>query len=267
MTKKQLAICKILCVFFCYFSVVSCNKTTITPENALISTEQPMSLAILAPLKLAKETYNGDFKQYTYNVNGQCTRIDMNQSYKTYNYRGNTIIETLVYSDPTKPNIVYTYTLNALGLAATCTFTIGTKSFLLEYVYNSDRQATKITRKSKTVAKPVYSIESTDLYKYNSDGDCTRYTYQLNFTNVMYDYDYDETRFNTTGNEFKGLGWLGKNSKHVVSLKITITGFYYPDWDVHTYFTNYNWTYDAQGYNKQYSQSGYTQGIATFTYR
>lgn len=271
MKKKQSLIYKILSVCLYALFAVSCSKTNVTPDNILTPNESSMSqeamVAINTPLKLSKETYNGDFKQYTYNTNGQCIRIDMNQSYITYSYSRNTVIETTGYSDPTKAKIVRTYSLNALGLATKCTYTIGTKSYLWEYVYNNNKQVTKITHKSKIITKPTYSVDFTQLYTYNNDGNCTRYTYQLTFTNVMYDYDYDETHYNTTGNEYKGLDWLGKSSTHVRSVMVTITGFYYPDWNSHVDFTNYNWTYDAQGYNKQYTLSGATQGTATFIYR
>lgn len=263
---------KILGIVFCYFFVVSCNKSDITPDKTIVTDEKPMllmaSTAALTPLKLDKETYNGTFKRYTYDATGRCIRIDMNDSYNTYRYSGNTVIETTVYTDPTKANIVRTYTLNSIGLAATCTYTTGTKTHLLEYVYNSNRQVTKRTHKSKLNTSSVYSTDDTIIYAYNADGNNTTYTYKLSLVRVTDNYIYDKTRFNTRGNEFKGLDWLGKSSKNVLSFSFAVTEVFYP-----TYSNsiaeriNYNWTYDAQGYNKQYTTSGASSSIATFTYK
>ena len=171
MKKKQWAICKILCVLCCYFFVVSCNKTDTTPENFIVTDEKPMAsmaaAAVVVPMKLDKETYSSSFNKYSYDAAGRCIRIDMGQSYITYSYRGNTVIGTTGYTDPTKAKIVRTYTLNSLGLAATCTYTIGTKNHIIEYVYNSNRQVTKITHKSKLNTRSVYSTDDTNIYVYN----------------------------------------------------------------------------------------------------
>ena len=110
MKKTQLAIYKILCISFCYFFAVSCNKNDITPNNTAVTNEQPMALtattAISVPLKLDRETYNSTFKKYAYDATGRCIRIDMNDSYVIYSYRVGTIIETTGFTDPTKAKIV-----------------------------------------------------------------------------------------------------------------------------------------------------------------
>lgn len=257
MKKNQSAFFRILGVCFYAVFVLSCSKTN-DPTNGAVTA---------ASLKLDKEIYNGEYKQYTYNANGQCILINKNESAISYDYRSNTIIATTNYSDPTKEKLVQTYALNALGLAASCTYEIGTKAYLIEYEYNSDKQPIKITQKSKAATKTTYSTDVTQLYKYNGDGDCTAYTYQLSFTNVMYQYEYDKTHLNTTGNEYNGLDWLGKSSTHVRSLMIITTGFYPPDWNSKTEFANYSWTHDAQGYNKQYLLSGALEGVGSFKYK
>ena len=270
MKKKQWAICKILCVLCCYFFVVSCNKTDTTPENFIVTDEKPMAsmaaAAVVVPMKLDKETYSSSFNKYSYDAAGRCIRIDMGQSYITYSYRGNTVIGTTGYTDPTKAKIVRTYTLNSLGLAATCTYTIGTKNHIIEYVYNSNRQVTKITHKSKLNTRSVYSTDDTNIYVYNADGNNHTRTYQLSLVKVTFNYVYDKTYLNTTGNEFKGLDWLGKGSKNVLSFWFAVTESFYPSYSNSiSERTNYNWIFDAQGYNKQYTTSG--GSIAKFTYK
>ena len=269
MKKIQLAICKVLCVLCCYFFVVSCNKTEITPENLIVTNEKPIAsmaaAAVVVPMKLDKETSNSSFNKYSYDATGRCIRIDMGQSYITYSYRETTIIGTRGYTDPTKAKIVYTYILNTLGLASKCTYTIGTKNHILEYVHNSNRQVTKITHKSKLNTSSVYSTDDTNTYAYDADGNNHTRTYQLTFVKVTFNYEHDKTHLNTTGNEFKGLDWLGKSSKNVLSFWFAVTESFFPYSNSISERTNYNWTYDAQGYNKQYTTTA--RDFATFTYK
>lgn len=265
----------------CFLSllIISCNKEKqdITPDMAAInrdtvSTTFINSSSVMAETavirKLDKEIRNGVVSsQYTYDAHDRCIKEDYKDWHITYTYGVNKVVATTVSSDPTKANVVKTYTLNALGLATICTYVFNNKDYRLEYEYNDRRQLTKRTFKTKTPTRATYTTESTNKYTYNSDGDCTSYIYQLTFTNVQFQYSYDKNHFNTLSNEYKGLEWLGKNSVHIPTMMITLTGFYYPNWDSKLDWTYYTWTYDTAGYAIKKVTTGASTGTDLYTYK
>lgn len=250
-------------------TIMSCKKDeqVMNPLPSTIDISANIVKNVVAQ-KVDKEIENGvTVKQYTYDTNGRCIRVNFTDRYTTYSYGANKVIATTIYTDRNKANLVQTFTLNASGLASSCTYTSNNKAYLLEYIYNANKQLTQQTVKSRMLNKTVYSTDVTHKYTFNTSGDYTSYIYQLTFTNVMYQYEYDKNRFNTLGNENKGLEWLGKGSVHIPKTFITITGFYYPDWNSKTEFTYYAWTYNPQGYAIKRVKSGATTGIDTYTYK
>lgn len=247
----------------------ACNKDeqAVTPAASVMGVSATI-MERAAALKVDKEIEDGvTVRQYTYDANGRCIKVNFKDRYTIYSYGVNKVTATTVYNDRTKANLVQIFSINALGLATTCTYTYNNKNYLWEYIYNANKQLTQHTAKSKARNKTTYTTDVTHKYTYNSNGDCTSYIYQLSLTNVWYQYEYDKNRLNTLGNENKGLDWLGKGSVHIPKTFITTTGFYYPDWNSKTEFTYYSWMYDAQGYAIKKVKSGVTTGIDTYTYK
>lgn len=217
--------------------------------------------------RVEKEIEDGvTIRTFSYDTNGRCIKIDYADRTIKYEYTNGKVVSTIDFNNPSQTDIVQTYLLNSSGLASSCTYQSNGKSYVVDYEYNTDNLLMKKTTKHNTATNSKYITDNTFIYSYNSSGDCIKYVYQLEFTNVIYQYEYDESRMNTLSNKHHGLEWLGELSVHIPKTYIVTTGFYAPEWNSKTDFTYYNWTYDSAGYAIRNIQTGASSTIKTYTY-
>ena len=204
---------------------------------------------------------NGFFFNYTYDANGQCVRIDAKDSYTTYVYGNSTVTETIVPNSSSRS--VYTYSLNAQGLATKKTYISGsvifedlyeydTKGFILKFIFQY--------RLTNSTNPPEIGI--TKLYERDTEGDLISIkstSSTINLANDSYTYAIDKKNYETVDNEYRGLKWRGKLSLHAISSET------YKSYLGAITVRNRVNIYDAQGYILQTNYS-IANGASTYTY-
>ena len=187
---------------------------------------------------------DGTFRNYTYDAQGRCLRIDYKDRYVVLKYGNGTIDENITYyTTPSSPMpTFYVHTLNNNGLVQTSHYILGSSAYYKEYTYNTNGRLTN----EKLVLTPGSNIISENIYTYDIDGDLTTFEYRSvasPTSNYIFRYTRDKTHYATTSNEFSGLEWYGKSSLHTASKAVIGRANGTPDATI-----NYPITYDAKGY-------------------
>ena len=221
--------------------------------------------SVITPLvvrKLDKVTVSdGSFTQYTYDTQGRCIRTDGRDTFTTFVYNSNTVVESDNYNNRVQSTKIYT--LNSKGLAISSTY-VGSPLELTEYEYNSDDFLIRTTYKSKSGSS--YSIAGEHNYTWDSDGDLLLETYRQ--TNSYSEgntrkKEIDKKHYNTTwNNEYTGQKWRGKSSVHCI-----ISDAYKPN-NATPITTKYTFIFDSKGYTTRWGSSNiYGDSYYDYTYK
>jgi hypothetical protein len=206
--------------------------------------------------KVKKAVYESgpEFDSYVYDGAGRLkTRTSETGAKTEYEYQPGKVIQTLYNSDGSL-NRVYTYGLDANGLAATETRSLQ-PDFLETRVYNSDNQILKSTwniGSNVNVSEHFYSNGNCDSVRYSSNGN-------WDMTNKM---TYYTDRLNTLDNSNFGRHFWGKGNKNLAK-----TGqYHYPDGSKGT-LEEYAYEFDAKGrVLKKHSIEGGDTYTTTYDY-
>lgn len=240
----------LLLVLIIGFFMGSCNKEKGSVEPNILRLVDKMTIS------------DGKFNTFTYDSKGRCIRIDGKNYYTTYAYGDNSVIETYQSSASSNPTI-YTYLLNAQGLAEKKMYTVGT--YIYEYLYEYDTQGylskTIFQRRATNGVYAPFVLETTLIYR-DAEGDLTSlkntvFVSGLNSYTII--YSIDKKNYNTTGIEFRGLKWQGKTAFH------PILSMHYKYSDGRTEAWNYINQYD-NGYIQKTDITPTTSGFSPITY-